>query len=246
VLAANPDFTDARLHLARAYEATRRFGEAADAYREVIARDPALSEQVLIGLGTCYLNLHRLGDAKSHAEAARKFNPGGAGLLLARIALAANDAKAAERYARDAMNDRHYRTAATLLASEALVEQGDRAAAEKALSLLDSVKAGARPVPTLEMLRSDALLHLERVDEAIEALRTEIRQFPAERDAYGRLAAVQFLRGDNAAAAGVLEQLVRANPTRASYELAAKTLEHFGHAAEAARWRERERTAAVQ
>ncbi|HEX9162535.1 MAG TPA: sulfatase-like hydrolase/transferase, partial [Thermoanaerobaculia bacterium] len=245
-LDANPNFTDARIQLAHVDEATGRFVEAASAYREVMARDPSLAEQVLIGLATCYLNLHRLDEARSHAEAARAFNRGGAGLLLGRIALAASDARAAERHARDAMTDRHYTTAAMLLLAEALVEQRNATAAQKALSTLDTLKQtnaqrGKAPVQGLELLRSDALIRLDRVDDGVAALRAEIQQFPQNRDAYGRLAAVELLRGNSGAADQTLEQLVRANPTPASYELAAKTLEHFGRAAEGAAFRARQR-----
>ena len=251
LLDANPNFTDARLQLARVYEATRRFADAADLYRQILARDSSLAEQVLIGLATCYLNLNRLKEARFHAEAALAFNRGGADLLLGRIALAGGDSRSAERYARDAAGDRHYKTAATLLASEALIEQRNANAATRALTLLDDLKResaarGKPPIAGLELLRSDALIRLERADDAAAALRTEIQQFPRNREAYGRLAALHLLRGNNDAAEQVLEDLARADPSPASFELAAKTLDHFGRAGAAAAWRARERTGSAR
>jgi tetratricopeptide (TPR) repeat protein len=238
LLEANPEFTDARIQLARVYETTHRFPEAAETYRQIIESDPSFAEQVLIGLATCYLNLHQLKEARSHAEAARIFNRGGADLLLGRIALAAEDPRAAARYARDAKSDRHFKTAATLLQAEALIAQHDTAGAVEALKVLDETRG--KQVPGLELLRADALIRLNRAGEAVAALREAIRQEPLNREIYGRLAAVHLLQQNPAAANAVFAEMVRADPSPAAYEFAARTLDHFGQTRAAAAWRSRQ------
>ena len=250
VLEQNPNFTDASLELARAYESTRQFMEAAEVYRALLARNPALTEQVAIGVATAFMNVGRLDDARAHAELALSSNPAAAHLLLGRIALKAGSPRVAERHAREAARDTHYEGQATLLLSDALLAAGPQNAAD-ALRVLDAVKAARAtrreaPVPSLEIARAGALMRLSRPAEAVEALRAEIRRDPRNPEAYGRLAAIHLLQKDVAAAEAVLSQMVSANPAPSQYALAANTLAHFGQPEAANRWRMRAAQARVQ
>ena len=74
---------------------------------------------------------------------------------------------------------------------------------------------------------------------AYAAFRNEIQRFPKDRDAYGSLAAVYLLQGRVGDAQAVLQQLVAANPSRSSYDLAADVCEHFHQPGAAAEWRSR-------
>jgi choline-sulfatase len=230
----NPNFADALEQLARAYESAGRYAEAVEVCKQVIAKNPAMTEVMALSLGAIYLQLGKYADARAHAELALKRSPGAAHLLLGRIAFAQHDYAGAEREAHTALGDAHFATQAAMLAAESLVKRGR---AGEAVALLDS--RPFTPVSGFHAGRADALMHANRVDEAIAAFREEIRLFPNNRDAYGNLAAVLLLQGRPQDAMAVLEQLVTANPSRASYDLAADVCDHFQQPAAAAAWRRR-------
>jgi len=235
LVARNPNFTDALEQLAGAYEAAGRYAEAAETYKQVLAKNPAMTEVVALSLGAVYMNLGRYADARAHAELAMKRSPGAAHLLLGRIAFARNDYAGAEREGREAMNDRHFSTQAAMLISDSLVKRGR--AAEGA-ALLEKQKRELDVTPRgFEVALADALLHAGRVADAEAALREEIRLFPHDSRAYGDLAAIYVLSGNPSAADGVMQQLAAANPTAASYHLAADLFSHFQQAQLAAQWR---------
>jgi choline-sulfatase len=235
ILEKNPLFTDAALRLARAYEATGRFSDAAAVYRSVLVRDPALTEQVAIGLATAYLNMRMYGDARSHAELAIRSNPGGAHLLLAEIDLAAGDAQTAERDARAAAADPHYHGPAMLALAESLIRQKR---CPEALEVIDGLGTDTRPAGT-GIRRASALVCLERMPEAVAALREEIAVAPAEREAYAQLAAIYLMQRQLDEAESVLGRMVTVLPSPSNYQVAVMTLRHFGYGDAAAQWERR-------
>lgn len=236
VVSRNPGFTDAALRLADVYEKSGRSAEAVAVYRDVLQRNPAMLEQASIGIATAYLNLRQFADARVHAELARVANPGGAAVLLARIALASGDPHKAEAEGRSAMRDPHYLPAGALVTADALLAQRREGAA---LQLLDQAAAGREMPRGFGITRADALVRLQRNGEAMSSLREEIRLYPAERDAYGRLAALYLLQHDAASANAVFDQMAQAIRSPDTAALAAATFEHFGNAADAQRWRRR-------
>ena len=241
LVSRNPNFTDALEQLAGAYESAERYEEAAETYKQVLTKNPAMTEVVALSLGSVYLNLRRYDDARAHAELAVKRSPGAAHLLLGRIAFAQGDVSHAEREAREAAREPHFAPQSAMLISEVLVKGGRAVEAvavlEKAKKDMDAT-GGAAP-RGFEADRADALVHAGRMAEAEAALREEMRLFPHDRRAYGDLAAILVLRGNAGAANDVMQQLATANPTRASYDLAADLFEHFRQPALAAQWRSR-------
>ncbi|MFZ2492550.1 MAG: sulfatase-like hydrolase/transferase, partial [Thermoanaerobaculia bacterium] len=229
VLRLSPQFTDAAIALARAYEASDSYELAAETYRGLLTRNPALGEQVALGAGTAFLNAGRLDEARAHAELALTSNPPGAHLLLGRIVLAGGDPAGARRHAAEAAKSANYRAQATLLTAQALLAENppNAVAALRELDQLKRSRGGAR-LEGLEAGRANAFMYLSRPNEAIPAFRAEIAQFPRQRDAYGRLATVYLMVGDFASADAVLRELTRAIPTRATSEFAAEVLERFG------------------
>lgn len=241
IVSRNANFTDALEQLAGAYEGAGRYAEAAETYKQVLAKNPSMTEVVALSLGAVYMNLGRYADARAHAELAMNRSPGAAHLLLGRVAFAQKDFAGAEREGREAMKDAHFTTQAAMLISESLVKR-DRAA--DAVALLDQQKraneaAGTPPPRGFDADRADALLHAGRVGDAENALREEIRLFPHDNRAYGDLAAIYVLQGNATEADAVMQQLAAANPTRASYDLAADLFTHFQQPALAAQWRGR-------
>jgi len=241
LLEKNPRFSDALTQLAALYETTGRYMEAEAAYRELLRQNPASAEHVAIALGVVYMNLRRYAEAESHAALALHSNPGGAHLVIGRVRMAVGDYAGAERHAREATSDVHFRSQAVLLLAESLVKQRK---ADRALAALDAERselrvARAAPVRSLELGRGDALIHVGRIAEAEAAFREELKLFPDNRDAYTSLAAVYGLQGRTGEIEPLLEGLVAASPTPGNYATAAKTLDAFGLAAAAGEWRRR-------
>jgi choline-sulfatase len=242
VLEENPNFTEAAAQLAAAYERANRHEEAAATYRSMLARNPALKEQVALGVGRSLMRLRRFAEARRHAELVLSSNAPAAHLLLAKIDLAAGEPVRAQEHARAALGDEYYAAEALPLLAQALLAKSG--GEETALQTLEAIAqeraaAGKRPLRSYGVARAGVLMRMSRAADAAAALRAEIRAYPDNAEAYGRLAAVHLLQRDPRAAEAVLEELVRAVPGTSSYELAVRTLEHFGQAAAAARWRTR-------
>jgi Flp pilus assembly protein TadD len=106
-------------------------------------------------------------------------------------------------------------------------------APERAMQLIaDADREIARgnlgKIPLLEYTRGDTLARLNRFEEAEVALRAGIRDFPEDREAWASLAVIDWLRGNQNGARTTMEQYVRANPTPAAREFAAKTFRELG------------------
>jgi tetratricopeptide (TPR) repeat protein len=88
-----------------------------------------------------------------------------------------------------------------------------------------------------DYLRGDILARLDRPEEAIVAYEREIAASPDHLQSYANLALIQLILGQRRQADDTLEKMVRINPHRGARALAAKTLEAFGDAKGAAKWR---------
>ncbi|HYM59273.1 MAG TPA: tetratricopeptide repeat protein, partial [Thermoanaerobaculia bacterium] len=227
ILAKNPRLADAWNQLALTLEASGRYEEAADAYRSAIQLTPELAGEFGLSLGSVLLKLDRLDDAAAHARLGEKVNPGGARVLLARVALAKKDYRKAEEEARTARNDPYARLAATVLLAQILASE-ERA--PEAYALADEAgkmaeRQGEGAVESLDFVRGDALARMQRYDEAIAAFGREITNFPRNKQAYANLALVHMLTNRPAEARSTLDKMLQANPNRRAYLFAAHTLE---------------------
>jgi tetratricopeptide (TPR) repeat protein len=236
VLARQPRFFDAQYAEAEVLARMGRLEEAAAAYAKALRLSPALAGSIALALARVTLELSRLDEAETNARIGLRESPDEAHEILARVALERNDLESAEREARLVRGGAAQ--AAVVLAEVAL--RRDRPA--DALKILDTARsAGASSGQTLprnfEFLRGDALARSTRLSEAVTAFRNEVRAYPANSQAYARLAIVLALehrtRGEMAS---LLESMYRANPSPATAALAAKTLESMGDRAGAARW----------
>lgn len=240
VLARNPRFTDAWIRMAGMYETSGQPERAEEAYKRAIETAPSLASGFALSLGNLQLRMRKLDEAAAHAQLAltKASAAGGAHLLLARIALARGNAAEAEREARLAAEESGRRREATLLIAELRVAQGRLA---EALQIADQLRdePGAAPLLDLESTRGDALARMSRNAEAEAAFRTEIANFPRNREAYTRLAVLYVTMNRLPDAERVLEEMFEKNRSRSTAELAAGTWAAVEHAPGAARWRQR-------
>lgn len=241
VIQKNPRFVDAWVRVAAAEEGRGNTSEAIAAYRRAIETAPALSSGFALSLGSLYLRTRDYAQAEAHARLALNRAPGGARILLSKIALARGDAASAVREAREGMNDATRKGDAAVALARALTASSQPA---QALEVLERTRgelsaAGLGSVEDLEGTRADALARLNRASEAEQAFRKEIESYPRNRTAYTSYAILLVTQGRIADAERVLEELMRANPGKPSALLAAEMWAVVGDERAAARWRRR-------
>jgi arylsulfatase A-like enzyme/Flp pilus assembly protein TadD len=242
VLAEFPSFFDARFELAQTLNRLRRYGEAYDAFREAIRSSPGLAASVALPLGRVCLSLGRHEEAAANGRIAIRVNAPGAHELLARVALARDDLATAETEAKAVVGDAAAEVGAAVVRAEVRIRQEHFS---EALELIDAAKRRGResshePMPDLDFLRGDALARLGRYPEAQQAFEEEVRTFPANSQAWARLAVVYGLQHRTIREVdALLEKMVAGSPGRETIELAAKTLESMGDPKGANAWRRR-------
>ncbi|MGA7614812.1 MAG: sulfatase-like hydrolase/transferase [Thermoanaerobaculia bacterium] len=244
LVAENPGMVEVWTRLAEVLAKAGREKEAAEAYREAFARSPIVSSDDLVRAGYVHLRLGELDQAERLAGSAMRENPGKAHELNARIALTRKDLVGAEREARATIAATREQPSSLLLLAEVQQRAGHF---DAALATISTVEArgrdlGMKRVYGLEFLRADTFARMQRMPEAEESYRREIEAFPAHLDAYVRLAIVYAVEGKSDSVEPLFEKMLRANPSAATAELAAKTLETLEDVAGARRWRSRARS----
>ncbi|HSP13628.1 MAG TPA: sulfatase-like hydrolase/transferase [Thermoanaerobaculia bacterium] len=237
LLAKNPRLVDLRVRLAEMFLDMGRTDDAIREYKAAIGGSGVFPSEIAASLADAYVQAGRLDDAGSAAEAAMAGSPDKARRVEVRIALARKDVARAAKIA-----DQLPETAGDLL----LRAEVRHAAGgfRDALQLIDQAdghakSAGEKGIYGLEALRADILARTDHTAEAVSAYEKEISLFPNNRLAYARLTVLYFTTGDRAAVDRTLERMVRANPSRAAYELAARTMEAVEDVSAARRWRSR-------
>ncbi|HEX7192895.1 MAG TPA: sulfatase-like hydrolase/transferase [Thermoanaerobaculia bacterium] len=237
VLSQNPRLADGWSQYGASLEREGRNDDAIAAYRRAADLSPELAPW--LSIGSLLLKMKRYDEAAQHAQLAMKGNPGGAHMLLARVALARKDNRTAENEARAAQDDPYSGIPASVLIARMWSEEGRPA---DALALIESTAARAQrenapPVESLQYVRGDALARMQRYPESADAFRAEITMFPHNLEPYSRLAVVTGLMGHIDESRQVMASMVRANPTKVAREYAAHTLESLGDRAGAAQFR---------
>jgi arylsulfatase A-like enzyme/Flp pilus assembly protein TadD len=222
LLAKNPQMVEGWIHLGDVLYRSGQFGEAIAAYRNALARSPRPSSDLLISLGSAYLQTGDFTRAAECGEAALAITPHEARVLLVQTALMRGDLTSA---ARELKAIERLTSSDLVLAAE--IEQR-QAQYESALALLDKAQNLARnnsegSVYRLEFLRADTYARMNRLQEATASFEKEIAAFPGEIAAYTRLAVVRAVADDRRGAAEVLDRMLRANPTPAARRAAADT-----------------------
>jgi len=126
---------------------------------------------------------------------------GEARLLLARLSLSMNDAASAEKEARRALALKYQQPEAEALVLEALLRQGEYA---KLLEEADNF--GQRPA--VQVLRGEALIGLQRLDDARKEFQAALDSQPDNANALTGMARVAAMNNDLAGARGFAEQAI--------------------------------------
>lgn len=247
ILKTTPQFLDVRYQLGQTLAELGRHREAYDAYRAALHASPALAGPLSLALARTALELGRLDEAATAAQAGQSTNAAEAHEILARVALARGDLDAVARALDAVHGDARAELNAHVLRAELHIR---RERFQEALVELDQAQrrldaAGSAPLRDVDFLRGDALARLSRFDEAEAAFKREIQRFPRNSQAYARLAIVMGIRHRTF---GDVDRLLRAmyegNPEPRTAALAAETLDSMGDRRGAAAWRRRAGTAA--
>lgn len=240
LLQQHPRLLDVETRLAELYLETGHYTEAIRVYETAIAHSERFSPDLAMSVAVAYLKDGRTKEAIAHAELALQANPLDAHELLARAALAERRFDDADKHIRAAIEAGGQQPRSLMLYAEL---QRDSGALEAAMQTVAAAEARATALGVrqsgLEHLRGDLLARMDRPAEAVTAYEREITAFPQHLQSYANLAVIHLIEDRPDAASRVLEQMVRANPHRGAYELAARTLEAFGDRSGAAAWRAR-------
>ena len=191
----NPDVVDGFTYLAQALM-TQRPAEAIAALQRGLKQHPT-SGVLALSAAELLLRERRFDEAKAHAELLLKSDPVLAHELLGRIAMARGAWSDAERELRTALELAPQRSDTLKLLADTLLKQGRRA---EEVEMLDRTQREVEtrslpPIAGLNFQRGEALLSMRRVADAEQAFRKETTSFPANRQAWGRLALVVGAQG---------------------------------------------------
>ncbi len=225
LMRANPDFVSGWGVLAQAYRELGRKEQALETLRTQMNHSPG-NAQVALAIADLLLDMRRYKEAREHALLAK--DAGGAFVheTLAMIAIAEHDFAAAETAANASLAVEPDRIQALMLLSE--VRRAQQRAGEE-LALLERARdvMQRRRLPAirdLDFRRGEALLRARRVPEAEQAFRAETQAFADNLPAWANLSLVVAAQGRRDEARGILDEMMRKNPGRASGGLAVEAL----------------------
>ncbi len=239
-LAQSPALPGVWLQFAGVMERSGRYSDAVQAFKQVVKLSPAEPAEVLGALGAArgLLQLGKLDEARAQAALAAKRAPEAAHELLARIALARNDATEARRQA-DLARQADPSSPMPLFVQGMLFHRAGRyeQAAPAFEQALQAAQSRAAPMSELHYYYADTLGRLERYPEAETYFKEEIRLFPRAARARVSLAMLYRAQRRDADLQLAIEDLLRAAPTPEGYAAAARLWTIFGDKDRAARTR---------
>jgi tetratricopeptide (TPR) repeat protein len=228
ILATDPQMADVWLQLAQVLTRAGATAAAVDAYRKVIELNPS-DAGALIGAAAGLLRLNRLAEAEAHARLAVAHAPAGAHELLAKIALARNDAASAEREASLAHDADPTLPLPLYVKGLVLYRQGNYTAALSYLQQAASaLSARTLQINELHFYMGDIFARLERYPEAEAEFKAEVRLFPHNARVRASLAMLYRSTGRDRDAEQAIADLLRALPTPEGYSLATRLWTIFG------------------
>ncbi|HYM59299.1 MAG TPA: sulfatase-like hydrolase/transferase [Thermoanaerobaculia bacterium] len=225
----NPSLVEEWLFLADAQAQTGHATEAMSTLREAIKRFPGHPNATLT-LALLLMRAGRYSEAAAHAELALKQDAVLARETLAMIAMTRGNLAEAREQIDIAIGLAPHRTT-TLMALETI--QRKQSDWSGALATLDRVadEVTARHLPPIRGMESDrgeALLHLQRSEEAAAAFRKETELFPDDLPAWGNLAVILAVEGRRNEAIQTLRDAMQKNPGKAARQMAIESLDAIG------------------
>jgi arylsulfatase A-like enzyme/Flp pilus assembly protein TadD len=242
ILEHTPHFLDVRYQLGQTLAELGRHQEAYDAYRAALRASPALAGPLSLALARTALELGRIDEAATAAQAGQATNAAESHEILARVALARGDLDTLAHELDAVRGDERAELNARVLRAELYIR---RERFQDALRELDQAQqrldaTGRPPLRDVDFLRGDALARLSRFDEAEAAFRREVARFPRNTQAYARLAIVMGIRHRTFGEVDrLLDAMYQANPIPQTAAVAAETLDSMGDRRGAAAWRRR-------
>ena len=228
VLAQAPELAGVWVQLAQVLDRAGRVADGVDAFRRAAQLLPG-EPVALLGAANGLLRLGKSDEAKAQAALAVTQAPAAAHELLARIALARNDAAEARRQAELAQRADPALPMPLFVQGMLLYRTGKYEDAapvfEQALKTAES-----RPTPIFELhyYYADTLGRLERYPEAEGHFKEEIRLFPRSIPARVSLAMLYRAERRTADLQLAIEDLARVVPTPEGYAAAARLWTIFG------------------
>jgi choline-sulfatase len=235
VLKDDPGMTDVWLQLAEVYTRQGMQVDAAQAFKEIIKRNPK-DAGALIGVAATLLRLGKLDEAQQHGELAVSVAPAGAHEILAKIALARRDRTGALREAKLAQEADP--TLPMPLYIEGLLAYNE-GRYDQALGPLmrarEALKGRTVQMNDLNYYIGDSLARMERYAQAEPFLAEEVRVFPHNIRARAGLAMLYRAMGRDLDSERVVEELLRVSPTPEGRAMAAQLWMMFGEPEKAQR-----------
>jgi arylsulfatase A-like enzyme/predicted Zn-dependent protease len=237
ILRDDPGMVEVWDQLAGLTSTIDRLDLTVDAYKHIIELRPA-DAAAHLGLAGALLQLKRFDDARVHAELADELAGdrdvsarATAHELLARIGLARHSADTARREAGLVRQSDPSIPMPSYIEARLLYDQGHY---DEALPLFEETlaalkKSGGAQIAELHLCAADTLMRLGRYESAETEFLEELVHFPKEIRARSGLATLYQTTGRPEAAARVVQDLVRINPTPDAYALAARLWKSLGN-----------------
>ncbi|MBW3564670.1 MAG: sulfatase-like hydrolase/transferase [Acidobacteria bacterium] len=238
LVGASPAFTEGWILLADLLDEAGEGRASIDAWKSAMEASPELLDELALSAGAAMLAEGELEDAAEHARLALGGNPGGAHLLLARIARRKGNGEEARREA--ALAKEYRPLAAAVVIADSYLDENRLAEAEAELGRARAIAAKTgQSVVDLESVQGDLHARQSEWDLAARAFEREIAANPRNLRPYTSLAVVMVFANRPERVDAIIERMVEANPTPRAREAAATTYETLGDAQTAQRWRER-------
>lgn len=229
LLRENPNMLDIVSLRARALEKLGRLDEGIEMAKKGLRLSPSSTQLALMITGMS-LKLHHYDDAEKHAKLAMNDMPVEAHHFLAQIALEKKDYATATAEANAVVGPKRDRPYALMLLGQIAQAQGKLDEAMQYFNQASQLSESKhrQPAPLLNFFRGDTLARMGQADEAEQAFREEIKQYPTEPQPYKNLILLYATQGKNNEATELIFSLEKAAPTPPSYIAISETLKVIG------------------
>jgi tetratricopeptide (TPR) repeat protein len=206
-----------------------RYDEAIDAAKKGLRISPTAT-QLAILIANLALEEKRFDEAEKHAHLIEKDTPLEAHSILAELYLLKKDYARSTAEANAVLGGKREKPFGLMLLGRIAMEQGNLDEAvrdfDEALAVNEAKKRQA--IPKLNFFRGDALARMGKAEEAEEAFRREIAEYPTDPQPYKNLILLYVAEGKNDAATQLIFALEKAAPIPPSYVAISETLKIVG------------------